>query len=518
MLAIDEYLTLDEILELDIYDLEAQHAISDMPDNWQDRLIAMYPNYFWHPFSPPHAELWDWANDIELDSTPRPFIAVWPRNRGKSTNGEVLAADLGAREKRKYCLYVCQTQDQADKHVQTIKGALESESVTKYAPKVGNPKVGKHGSRTWRREIMTADNGYTVEAAGLDKAIRGQKIDWTRPDLIIFDDIDHKHDTEAAVEKKQGTITTSILAAGASNCAVVFLQNLIHDDSIAHRLSKKPGEKGAADYLTNRLISGPHKAMDGLKYKLESNEETGEIKWIITEGESLWDGFTIEICEHEINREGPTAFELESQHEVDTDNPDALLTTTVLNATRVSSHPDFIRAGVAVDPSGGAGQCGIIGGGVAKIGKELHGYTVIDFSTPKGTESSKWGIEVLRAYHSIGADMIYVETNFGGDMAVNTIRTARLLDSKGNVLVDGALVPIQTVNASRGKEVRAQPVSSLFQLGRWHHVGRFIELEKQWTKWIPGDKPSPDRLDAEVWLATGMGLIGNDYVVAVTYA
>lgn len=508
-LLIDELLTADELLELDFLDLEAEYVHEQMPSDWRDRLIAMYPSYLIHPFSFPHVDLWEWASDIEQETTPRPFVAIWPRGRGKSTHAEILACDLGARGKRKYCLYVCQTQEQADKHVATIQGMLESESVVKYAPGVGTPRLGKHGARTWRRSIMTADNGYTVEAAGLDKAIRGHKIDWTRPDLIIFDDIDHKHDTEDAVNKKQATITTSILAAGATNCAVLFCQNLIHTDSIAHRLSKTPGKEGAADYLANRIVSGPYKAVDGLKYRYEVDEETSGITWVITEGVSLWEGFSLDVCQAEINLEGPSAYELESQHEVDIDNPNALLKTEILAATRVSTHPDLIRAAVGVDPSGGAGQCGIIGSGVARIGRELHGYTLLDNSTPKGTPASKWGEAVLRTYHAIGADVIYVEGNFGGDMAANTIRTAKLSDDAGKVLVDGANVGIITVTASRGKEVRAQPMASLFQMGRWHHVGHFPELEKQWTKWEPGTKPSPDRLDAEVWNATGFGMIDS---------
>ena len=479
-----------------------------MPNDWRDRLPLMYPNYIWHEFSQPHTTLWDWANDIIAGSTPRPFIAIWPRNRGKSTHAEIVAADMGARGMRKYCLYVCMTQEQADKHIYTINNMLESDTVARYAPDVGTPKVGKHGARNWRRNIMVADNGYTVEAAGLDKAIRGHKIDWARPDLIIFDDIDHKHDTEAAVLKKQGTITTSVLPAGAENCAVLFCQNLIHTDSIAHRLSRKAGTDGAADYLADRIISGPHKAVDNLAYEFVSDDD-GAVHWQITGGTSLWQGFTLDICQAEINREGPTAFDLESQHEVDTDNPNALLTSEILNATRVSSHPDLIRVAVGVDPSGGAGMCGIIGGGIAKVGKVKHGYTLADYSTPYGTKSADWGTAVLRAYHAISADVIFVEANFGGDMVENTIRTAVLDDDDGNVILRGVNLPIQMVHASRGKEVRAQPVASLFQLGRMHHVGHFPELEKQWTKWEPGNKPSPDKLDAEVWWVTGLDLISG---------
>jgi hypothetical protein len=422
-------------------------------------------------------------------------------------------ADTGARGVRKYGLYICETQDQADKHVATIQHMIESQNVTKYYPAVGRPQIGKNGNRSWSRSIMTADNGWTVEAIGLNKAIRGQKIDWARPDWAVFDDIDAKHDTENAVKKKIETITTSILPALASHAAVLFLQNLIHSQSIATMLSKLPNEDGAAQFLTDRIISGPYKAVEGLSYEMQQTGE-GLFRWVITAGRSLWAGFSIEVCENEINTVGPASFELESQHEVDADDPNALLTTAIIDATRVSAHPDLHGLGVAVDPSGGTGQCGIIGGGIARLGNELHGYTIADASTPEGTSSAKWAEASLGLYNAIGADCIIVEKNVGGDMVANTIRTAVLKDNTGKVILEGKNIKIVEVSASRGKEVRAQPVSSLFELGKWHHVGRFPELQKQWTQWVPGTKPSPDRLDAEVWLATHY-LVGKEETARV---
>lgn len=502
-------------------------AARPVPATWQARLRAFFPDHLWFDFSAAHADLMTWENVIELESTPPPFVAVWPRGRGKSTFAEITSSDLGARGKRRYILYVSETQDQADKHVATIAAMLESNHIQQYYPDVGRPRVGRNGSRRWNRQILRAANGLVVEAVGLDKAMRGHKVDWARPDLIVLDDIDGKHDTEFATSKKIATLTTSILPAGAPNCAVLFVQNLIHAHSIATRLSKPPGAAGAADFLANRVISGPHKAVDNLTYVFRliphfyykfkrvthfrrahplhwrtRKTRRGEWRWVITSGTSPWTGFDLRLCEDEINRDGPQAFDLESQHEVDADRPGSLLKRDILEAVRVMSAPALYRLGVAVDPSGGAGQCGIVGGGLGYLGKASHGFTLADYSTPEGTPSSEWARAVLRCYYALQADFVIVEDNFGGDMVRNTIRSVKLLDEAENVLVDGALVKIVTAHASRGKEVRAEPVATLFQTGVWHHVGHFPFLEKQWTQWIPGTKPSPDRLDAEVWLAT----------------
>jgi len=84
-----------------------------------------------------------------------------------------------------------------------------------------------------------------------------------------------------------------------------------------------------------------------------------------------------------------------------------------------------------------------------------------------------------------------VEVNFGGDMAIHTIRTAA--DAMG------IHIPIKMVRATRGKKVRAEPVSALTEQGRWHLAGNFAELEDQLCTWYEDLDWSPDRLDAMVW-------------------
>ena len=61
---------------------------------------------------------------------------------------------------------------------------------------------------------------------------------------------------------------------------------------------------------------------------------------------------------------------------------------------------------------------------------------------------------------------------------------------------------IVEVRATRGKHVRAEPIAALYEQGRIHHVGAFIDLETQMTQMttfgFEGDG-SPDRVDALVW-------------------
>ena len=165
--------------------------------------------------------------------------------------------------------------------------------------------------------------------------------------------------------------------------------------------------------------------------------------------------------------------------------------------------PKLVRVTVGVDPSGGAGEQGIVVAAKSsplptQLGRPLtHGYVLDDRSCKLPPEG--WGARVLQAALDWDADDICVEVNYGGDQAVAVLRTA------AEKL--GVSVPVRQVRATRGKAVRAQPVAALAAQGRLHHAGVFEELEDQMCTWTPELDWSPDRVDAAVWTNWHMKLV-----------
>lgn len=172
------------------------------------------------------------------------------------------------------------------------------------------------------------------------------------------------------------------------------------------------------------------------------------------------------------------------------DNPGALWKRQeMIEAHRVTQAPPLRRVVVAVDPQGSkvAGETGIVGGGIARQGRDDHLYVLEDASMSGSPE--EWARTAVTLYHKLEADAIVAEVNFGGDMVEATIRA-----------VDRN-VPVIKVHSSRGKQVRAEPISAIYEQGRGHHVGTFPLLEDELCQWEPG-MPSPNRLDALVWMGT----------------
>lgn len=169
----------------------------------------------------------------------------------------------------------------------------------------------------------------------------------------------------------------------------------------------------------------------------------------------------------------------------DDDSENALWKREWINHVKESPH--LYQIVIAVDPTGSStgDECGIIGIGAARIDRILHVFTLEDGSL-QGSPL-EWATKAVSMYERLNANWIIVERNFGGDMVRHTIKT-----------VDGgSRVPIKEVHVSRGKSIRAEPISVLYQEGRGHHVGHFPKLEDELCNWVPGD-PSPNRLDALV--------------------
>ena len=184
--------------------------------------------------------------------------------------------------------------------------------------------------------------------------------------------------------------------------------------------------------------------------------------------------------------EGTRLGRQELQAEVLDDNPGALFTIERIEGGRITKLPPMVRIVVALDPAvtseEDSDEWGVVAAGVD--GRDpAHFYILTDDSeiyTPD--EAAKVGV---RLYHRLSADRIIGEANNGGDMIEALIRH------------QDANVSYKKVTASRGKIVRAEPVSALYEQGRVHHHGTLAKLEDQMTSWNPktGEK-SPDRMDA----------------------
>ncbi|RVT90723.1 PBSX family phage terminase large subunit [Rhodovarius crocodyli] len=161
----------------------------------------------------------------------------------------------------------------------------------------------------------------------------------------------------------------------------------------------------------------------------------------------------------------------------------------VLHRNRRAEAPPIKRIVVSVDPAvsseAGSDEHGIV---VTGLGEDARGYVLEDASL-KGTPS-QWAHRVSVMVDKWQADAVVIERNQGGDMVRHTLESVR------------RDLRIIEVVATRGKHVRAEPISALYHLDRVSHVGTHARLEDQMCQMTASGfegEGSPDRVDALVW-------------------
>lgn len=128
----------------------------------------------------------------------------------------------------------------------------------------------------------------------------------------------------------------------------------------------------------------------------------------------------------------------------------------------------------------------------------------------------EWAMEAIRVFYQFRADKIVAEKNFGGDMVESNIKSINEWDRKSSRHMNGRNLPVKLVTASRGKDVRAEPVSTLYEQRRVVHTSFFPTAEDQMCSFVDADdNEGADMVDALVWGVSELGglSMANDYII-----
>ncbi len=203
--------------------------------------------------------------------------------------------------------------------------------------------------------------------------------------------------------------------------------------------------------------------------------------------------------------EGTRLGRQELDAEVLDDNPNALWKQQRIEVLRVAEAPmQMRRMAIGIDPAvtsnADSDLTGIVAAGIAPCralpacNGDLHGFVFDDASgiyTPL-----EWAQKASELYSKREADRVVAEVNNGGDLVEANLRA----NGDKNIAY-------RKVHASRGKEIRAEPIAGLYEQGKVHHVGTHGKLEDEMTQWDPlAGMRSPSRMDALVWVLTDLML------------
>lgn len=317
-------------------------------------------------------------------------------------------------------------------------------------------------------------------------------------DLLLCDD-PHKDRAEAESRTFRDAVddwwSSTFVTRQSPGAPIVLILTRWHEDDLAGRLLEREG----GEWRVIRLPAFADSVDDPLGRVVGDPLEHPKIVGGHEELVGFWSGM----------RRNVSPRDWFSMYQCDPRPVEgALLTQEQVGASRWPvgvDLPGAVRVAVAVDPSGveSGDVCGIVQGFLGEDGRVF-----VTGDRSRRLSPTDWGREVALLAFESAADVVFVETNFGGRMNSVMIESGwSFLESEG-LIPEGFLMPrIEEVRAKYGKRIRADPVAQKWVQGQVRLVGDLSEFEREWVSWHPGSRESPGRIDAGVYLV--QGLVGN---------
>lgn len=243
------------------------------------------------------------------------------------------------------------------------------------------------------------------------------------------------------------------------------------------------------------LLATTPKRTKVMKELMEKSKDPGE-RIVIVRG-STFDNTSLSsnYIESFVRQYGDTDLAKQELNGEMLDDAEGLVfNSQMIEDARVASAPRLPLRFIAVDPSvmeNPRDECGIIAMGTT-VERDLTkrtAYILEDFSLRASPDL--WARRVVEAAEQYQTKFVVAERNQGGQliqMAINAIDPT---------------LKVFLVVATKGKQLRAEPVVMTMQQGRVKIVDVLPELEDQMLFYDPEDRSSsPDRMDAMVWGVT----------------
>ena len=198
----------------------------------------------------------------------------------------------------------------------------------------------------------------------------------------------------------------------------------------------------------------------------------------------------IEDLESEISDMNPVMVQQEIYGKFVDEVFEALWTNELI--VREPNIPALKRTVIAIDPTASkkGDECGIIAAGLG-----YDGVCYILSDRTGNYSPGEWGTISANEFQAMRASVYVAEKNQGGEMVEYVIRQYDPVNR------------IKLVHAMIGKELRAEPVVSLYERGLVKHALGLEKLENEMLTWVPGQGKSPNRIDAAVYAVLELAIV-----------
>ncbi|MFD6094759.1 hypothetical protein ACFVWN_01020 [Nocardiopsis flavescens] len=386
-----------------------------------------------------------WMTPVTEPASARDAI-VAPRDAAKSTWCFLfLPMWAAAHGHLRFVAAFADSAWQAENHLATFRAELRTNELLRADyPELCSPGSGRNGGAD-RKDIYQAESGFAFVGKGIDAKTLGLKVGHTRPDLILFDDIepDESNYSLPAVDKRLGTVRDAVLPMNL-RARVLLVGTVVRAGSIVHQLVRHAEDP--KDWITEDNWK-VHHYLPILKNSDGTERSLWPEKWPLAFLRTI--AHTRSYFKNFLNR------------------PMALDGTWWADGDIRRAPPGLVyqRTIMSIDPAVTSGDKSDLTGIaiMSRAGQRTVVHHAAGYRVAHG-EPMKRLVERLLAEHPTVSN-IRIESNQGGDL--------------WNLAFEGLPVRVLLRSTSLNKEVRFAWLLNRYQKGLCLHAGPLPEAEEQ---------------------------------------
>lgn len=200
------------------------------------------PDVFRYLFPPMLLAAWQILTTKEQEIRSFPKIALGiPRGHAKTTLIKLFVLYCILFTQRKFILVIANTEDLAVNILSDIVDMLNQPNIRAI---FGNWKDGIETDRQDLKKFGFRGRNIILAGIGAEGSIRGMNLKNVRPDVMVFEDIQTKEDSESAIISSkilQWMIATAMKAQSPYGCVFIFIANMYPTPhSILRKLKDNP--------------------------------------------------------------------------------------------------------------------------------------------------------------------------------------------------------------------------------------------------------------------------------------
>lgn len=200
------------------------------------------PLVFTFPFPPVFKSVWQWLlSYVEQDRIFPQLALGLPRGFGKTTLVKIFIIFCILFTRKRFILIISATAKLAENILSDVMDMLEEPNIKSV---FGDWKLGVEKDTQSLKKFGFRGRNITIAAIGAETSLRGLNIKNTRPDIMIFEDIQSRECADSEVQSnslENWMVGTAMKAKSPTGCMFLFVANMYPTKhSILRKLKANP--------------------------------------------------------------------------------------------------------------------------------------------------------------------------------------------------------------------------------------------------------------------------------------